>query len=50
MEAPDVRDNEFRVFDGSGVEYSVTAESDTAPVKIGPPLDGIPRPELLQDA
>jgi hypothetical protein len=49
MEAPDVRDGEFRVYDGHGIEYAVTAENDNAPVKIGRALDGVARPEVLRD-
>ena len=35
LEAIDVRAGEYRVFDCTGVEYAVVAESDTAPVLVG---------------
>lgn len=40
LEAPDVRDDEFRVFDSAGVEYQLHADSDAAPVVVGPPVTG----------
>jgi hypothetical protein len=42
LEAPDVRDNEFRLFDANGVEYALLADSDASPVVVGPPVSGQP--------
>jgi len=36
LEAVDVRDGEYRVFDCAGVEYEVWAASDSSPVMLGP--------------
>lgn len=38
LEAPDVVDAEFRLFDMTGREYRLIAESDDACVVIGPPI------------
>jgi hypothetical protein len=47
LEAPDVRDGEFRLFDTAGVEYSLSAETDSSPVQIGAAMSGPPRFDYL---
>ena len=36
LEAQDVRDGEFRIFDCAGVEYLLSADTDSSPVVVGP--------------
>ena len=38
LEAQDVRDGEFRLFDSAGVEYALWAETDLSPVEVGAPI------------
>lgn len=38
LEAQDVRDGEFRLFDCRGLEYSLSAETDSSSVTVGPPI------------
>ena len=38
LEALDVRDGEFRLFDSAGTEYSLWADTDASPVVVGPAL------------
>ena len=35
LEAQDVRDGEFRIFDSAGVEYSLSAATDSSSVVVG---------------
>lgn len=42
LEAQDVRDGEFRLFDCAGVEYLLSAETDSSPVQVGPPIGEFP--------
>lgn len=40
MEAQDVRDGEYRLFDCAGTQYQITADSDSSPVHTGHPISG----------
>lgn len=40
MEAQDVRDGEYRLYDCAGGQYDLVAETDSARVRVGPRLDG----------
>ena len=50
MEAQDVRDGEYRLFDCDGREYPLRAEDDFSPVVVGEPLDLEPRLDLVNKA
>jgi hypothetical protein len=38
LEAQDVRDGEFRLFDCAGVEYLLSADTDSSPIIVGPAI------------
>lgn len=37
LEAQDVRDDEYRLFDAAGLEYALVADSDSSLVLVGDP-------------
>lgn len=47
LEAQDVRDGEFRLFDSAGTEYSLSAETDMSPVVVGAALGE--HPDLVRE-
>jgi hypothetical protein len=50
MEAQDVRDGEYRLFDCTGLEYALRADSDDSPVVVGPPMSEERHGDLVLDA
>jgi hypothetical protein len=48
LEAQDVRDGEYRLFDCAGVEYSISADTDSSPVHVGAAVDAEPKFELVR--
>jgi RNase P/RNase MRP subunit p29 len=50
MEAPDVRDGEYRLFDCEGLEYRVRADTDDSEVTINGPLSSDPQTAFVLDA
>jgi hypothetical protein len=49
LEAQDVRDGEYRLFDSSGVEFELSAESDSSPVVIGGPISSTPSFDFVRN-
>lgn len=40
LEAQDVRDGEYRLYDCAGAQFELVAETDTSRVRVGPRIEG----------
>jgi hypothetical protein len=48
LEAQDVVNGEYQMFDVTGAEYPLSAENDNAPIEIGPALERLPDFDLVR--